>query len=162
MQPIDIGHTRQLFIDGTLIDSLRDVQQVLHHPQRCEPIISIDKAWEVGGVAYAVLFADDGLFRAWYRCTPEPDSNSTAKSLTAYAESDDGINWRKPSLGLVEFQGSMDNNLVSDDPDLVNFAPFKDDDAPAEARYKAIGRRGAVFSECQSRVNYGEPVRAQI
>ena len=146
MQPIDIGHTRQLFIDGTLLDSLRDVQQVLHHPQRCEPIISIDKAWEVGGVAYAVLFADDGLFRAWYRCTPEPDSNSTAKSLTAYAESDDGINWRKPSLGLVEFQGSMDNNLVSDDPDLVNFAPFKDDDAPAEARYKAIGRRGAVFS----------------
>ena len=63
MQPIDIGHTRQLFIDVILLDSSRDVQHVLHQPQRCEPIISIDKAWEVGGVAYAVLFADDGLCR---------------------------------------------------------------------------------------------------
>ena len=74
MQSIDIGHTRQLFIDGILLDSSRDVQHVLHQPQRCEPIISIDKAWEGGGVAYAVLFADDGLFRAWYRSTPEPGS----------------------------------------------------------------------------------------
>ena len=97
-------------------------------------------------MAYAVLLRDDGLCRAWYRCTPEPDTNSTAKSLTAYVESDDGISWRKPSLGLVEFQGSTDNNLVCDDPDLVNFAPFKDEDAPPVERYKAIGRRGKIFT----------------
>ena len=29
-----------------------------------------------------------------------------------YAESDDGINWEKPSLGLQEWKGSKDNNLV--------------------------------------------------
>ena len=146
MQPTQIGHIRQLFVDRHLIDSLHDVRHVLHQPERREPIIEIDKAWEVGGVAYAVLFVDDGIFRAWYRCTPEADTNSTAKSLTAYAESDDGITWRKPSLGLLEFQGSTENNLVSDDPDLVNFAPFKDADAPAAERYKAIGRRGAIFT----------------
>lgn len=146
MESIHIGNTRQLFVDGHLIDDLRDVRQVLHRPERRDPIIEIDRPWEVGGVAYAVLFEDDGLFRAWYRCTPEADTNSTAKSLTAYAESDDGIAWRKPSLGLVEFRGSTDNNLVSDDPDLVNFAPFKDGDAPPGERYKAIGRRGKIFT----------------
>ncbi|WP_159888457.1 hypothetical protein [Paenibacillus puerhi] len=30
----------------------------------------------------------------------------------AYAYSEDGINWIKPSLGTVEFQGSTDNNLI--------------------------------------------------
>ncbi len=29
-----------------------------------------------------------------------------------YAESKDGIHWEKPSLGLVEFEGSTDNNLL--------------------------------------------------
>ena len=146
MEPIRIGTTRQLFLDGHLIDSSRDLHHILHPPTQRDPIIEIDRPWEVGGVAYAVLFADDGLFRAWYRCTPEADTNSTARSLTAYVESDDGITWRKPSLGLVEFEGSTDNNIVSDDPDLVNFAPFKDGDAPPEARYKAIGRHGAIFT----------------
>ena len=31
---------------------------------------------------------------------------------TAYAESRDGIHWEKPSLGLVEFEGSRDNNIL--------------------------------------------------
>ena len=146
MEPIHIGSARQLFVDRYLIDALRDTRLVLHQPERREPIIEIDRPWEIGGVAYAVLFEDQGVYRAWYRCTPEADTDSTAKSLTAYAESDDGIHWRKPSLGLVEFQGSTDNNLVVNDPDLVNFAPFKDEMAPAAERYKAIGRRGAVFS----------------
>ncbi len=30
----------------------------------------------------------------------------------AYAESKDGIHWEKPNLGLVEFEGSTDNNLI--------------------------------------------------
>ena len=146
MESIRIGTARQLFLDSHLVANARDLQRVLHPPVQCDPIIEIDRPWEIGGVAYAVLLEDDGLFRAWYRCTPEADTNSTARSLTAYVESDDGITWRKPSLGLVEFQGSTDNNIVVGDPDLVNFAPFKDEDAPSEARYKAIGRRGAVFT----------------
>lgn len=30
----------------------------------------------------------------------------------AYAESDDGLHWVKPNLGLVEFEGSKDNNMI--------------------------------------------------
>ena len=32
--------------------------------------------------------------------------------LTCYAESHDGITWTRPSLGLFEFKGSKDNNIV--------------------------------------------------
>ncbi|MCW9709923.1 hypothetical protein L5B71_03325 [Avibacterium sp. 21-586] len=34
------------------------------------------------------------------------------KTGLAYAESKDGIHWTKPNLGLVEFEGSKDNNLI--------------------------------------------------
>ena len=32
--------------------------------------------------------------------------------IRLYAESPDGIHWTKPNLGLVEFQGSRDNNIL--------------------------------------------------
>lgn len=32
--------------------------------------------------------------------------------IRLYAESKDGIHWTKPNLGLVEFQGSRDNNML--------------------------------------------------
>ena len=142
--PVNISSTRQLFVDHDLIESLRDARLVLHQPSIRNSAIRMDRPWEIGGVAYAVMFKDGGRFRAWYRCIPEKDTNSTSSSCTAYAESDDGVKWHKPSLGIIEFQGSPDNNLVVNDPDLVNFSPFVDLglDVPPGARYKAIGRRG--------------------
>ena len=32
--------------------------------------------------------------------------------LPCYAESDDGVFWLRPSLGLVEYQGSKDNSIL--------------------------------------------------
>ena len=37
---------------------------------------------------------------------------STRITSLAYAESDDGIHWVKPNLGLVDFEGSKDNNML--------------------------------------------------
>ena len=34
--------------------------------------------------------------------------------LTLYAESDDGINWDKPKLGIFSFNGSTENNIIWD------------------------------------------------
>ena len=61
--------------------------------------------------------------------------------MTAYAESDDGIHWTKPKLGIIEFNGSSENNLVWDGP-AENLAVFRDDNPnchPAE-RYKSLAR----------------------
>ena len=59
-----------------------------------------------------------------------------------YAESRDGLHWVKPSLGLVEFQGSTANNIQ-----LLNthgMGVFKDTNPsePPKRRYKAFGMTG--------------------
>ena len=60
--------------------------------------------------------------------------------LTVYAESQDGMSWTKPSLGLFEFEGSKQNNILWMGEGAHNFAPFKDTnpDAPPSERYKAL------------------------
>jgi hypothetical protein len=55
-----------------------------------------------------------------------------------YQESDDCVHWRKPALGLVEFQGSKENNIVTTDPFLLGGQIFLDPLAPAEERYKLV------------------------
>ena len=61
-------------------------------------------------------------------------SLATPRAMTAF-------NWTKPSLGLIEFNGSKDNNIVWTEPG-INLAPFKDanPDAKPEEQYKAFIR----------------------
>ena len=57
--------------------------------------------------------------------------------LTCYAESSDGLTWTKPNLGLFEFNGDPNNNIVWD---LHGASVFRDDAAPnPQHRYKMIG-----------------------
>ena len=103
--PIDVGSTRQLFVDRHLIAERDDVDLQLHPPVRRETAIGIDFPWERYGVSYMVTFKDGDRFRAWYRCDPVPLDASQRKIVTAYAESNDGNHWHKPMLGIVEFDG---------------------------------------------------------
>jgi hypothetical protein len=66
---------------------------------------------------------------------------ATHPEFTCYAESRDGIAWEKPKLGLFEFNGLKENNIVWAGDDTHNFTPFKDanPDCAADARYKALG-----------------------
>ena len=57
--------------------------------------------------------------------------------LTCYAESDDGLTWTKPNLGLFEFNGNPNNNIIWD---LHGACVFRDDEASdPQKRYKMIG-----------------------
>ena len=56
--------------------------------------------------------------------------------LTCYAESDDGLTWTKPNLGLFEFNGNPNNNIVWD---LHGACVFRDDESDPQKRYKMIG-----------------------
>jgi len=93
-----------------------------------------------------VGFKDGERFRAWYR-VDAAGLTADRKSMTAYAESEDGIHWHKPKLGLIEFEGSKKNNLVWNG-DIVNLAVFRDDNPRAKPNeyYKAIGRKGDLFT----------------
>ncbi len=57
--------------------------------------------------------------------------------LALYAESDDGINWVKPSLGIFTFNGSCDNNIIWDLQVASVFSDREEEDP--DKRYKAIG-----------------------
>jgi len=107
-------------------------------------VLTTDQPWEGNTSAYYTIFRDGDLFRMYYRGSHWDETNNRAghREVTCYAESRDGIEWVKPDLGLFEFNGSKQNNIVWDGIGTHCFAVFKDENpaCPAAARYKAISR----------------------
>ena len=139
---IDIGSRRQLFIDDRFIESRSGVTLTMNPPvQHAEPVLTPDKPWEELGIgAYNTVWREpDGTFRLWYDALLKGGLPHEGARRLAYAESDDGIHWRKPELGLVSFRGSTRNNLLvphDERQSLQGATVFRDDRAPAEERYK--------------------------
>lgn len=151
--PVDIGSRRELFVDDALIDHLAGRAELrLHHPQPREISLVHDQPWEGPGSGFHSVFKDGAIYRMYYkaRYTILQVGNGAKASpppWLCYAESDDGIHWRKPNLGLIEFKGSTANNIVLGEENIgkLRTAPglpavFKDENpnVPADARYKAI------------------------
>lgn len=146
-EPIDIGSRLELFVDDHLIDKLSgDAQLRLHKPEAREVVLVTDEPWEGNTCAYYTVFADDDLFRMYYRGShfDVATRKTTHPEFVCYAESKDGIHWTKPKLGLFEFEGSKQNSIVHRGLGTHGFVPFKDANpsAPPEAKYKALGVGG--------------------
>jgi len=154
---VDIGSRRELFVDTFLVDQLKGQAQLrLHHPVPQEEVFVFDAPWEGSGSGYVSIFKDGDIYRMYYKGVQidpfkEFDEKIDKRYLRTiplcYAESDDGIHWRRPKLGLYEFRGSKANNIVVlyGNMDGVNVDPgaaavFKDDNPAAtpDARYKAV------------------------
>jgi hypothetical protein len=140
--PRDIGSRRELLVDDWLVESTDGVGLRLHPPTPREVSIVFDKPWEGNVSTYVTVFQDGDLYRMYYRGAhyDVATETTTHPEVVCYAESDDGIAWRKPELGVVEFDGSTANNIVWDGIGAHNFAPFLDANphAASDARYKAI------------------------
>ena len=146
MDTIKIDSRRELFVDDALIESMRDLRRVLNRPVPREIVLTCDAPWEGNNCAFATVFQDGDLYRMYYRGS-ELDWHGGKVSyphgqVTCYAESDDGIHWRRPTLGIVDFEGTKQNNiLLGVCKGSHNFTPFRDSNpacAP-EAQYKAVG-----------------------
>jgi len=118
-EPIDIGSRRELFVDEFLIETMRgDVRLALHHPVRREIVFQTDAPWEGNAAGYQSVFQDGPLYRLYYHggqyTTGGPATQALAEHpwTFCYAESDDGIHWRRPELGLHEYAGSTANNII--------------------------------------------------
>src|SRR5262249_24920974 len=94
--------------------------------------------------AYFTIFQDGDKFRMYYRGAhyDEQTKKEAHREVTCYAESKDGVHWTKPELGLFDFNGSKQNNIVWDNDGTHCFTPFLDANpaAAADAKYKAITR----------------------
>jgi hypothetical protein len=143
--PIDLGSRRELLVDRFLIESLSgEAKQTVQRPEPREVVLVTDEPWEGNTCAYYSIFQDGPLYRMYYRGSHYDTETQRAAhpEVTCYAESRDGIHWTKPKLGLFEFDGSKENNIVWSGIGAHCFTPFKDanPDCAADARYKAFAR----------------------
>ena len=131
-QVINVGSTKQLFLDDHVVGRTENVTRQLHRPVRHDgnPVLKADRPWEKAkGVVNlsggTVLFDEEaGHFKMWYRTSDMPmmsmehwrgsqdDLVPEGAYKVGYAVSDDGVHWEKPVLGLVESGGSKENNLI--------------------------------------------------
>lgn len=143
--PIPLGSRRELLVDHFLIERFTGAARLrLHHPERREIALVHDAPWEGSGTGYHKIFRDGGRFRMYYKAWSLKNPKQPSKLHIAYAESDDGIRWTKPDLGLIEFQGSHRNNILLAEVHggiAHDFSPFLDTNpqVAAAGKYKAVG-----------------------
>ena len=152
---VSIGTRRELFVDNFLIDKLSGKAELkLHNPEAKNIALVHNEKWEGNTSGYHSIFLDGNLFRMYYRGSQislSADKNAELEAhpfYYCYAESNDGINWRKPNIGLFNFEGSKNNNIVLASGEIGglqlnmgdNATMFKDEnpDAAPDARYKAV------------------------
>ncbi|MCC7085877.1 MAG: hypothetical protein IT427_12820, partial [Pirellulales bacterium] len=150
-------------MDDHLIDTMTNAKLTLHNPVAREVVIRHDAAWEGNTSTGHTIFQDGAKYRMYYRGTWHGQENrpkgAKLPGYLCYAESEDGIHWKKPELGLVEFAGSKSNNILWSREDsqrlwnipdslglwrervTINCSVFKDTnpDCPEDARYKMLG-----------------------
>ena len=120
---------RYLFLDledVTRIDRLtRKLHQAERHP--ANPVLRGESPWERSVSLYGTVLDDPetGRLRMWYLTGPSKEKSTEDMvmvrgrkclgniTLLGYAESEDGIEWEKPVLGQLDFEGSKENNHVS-------------------------------------------------
>jgi hypothetical protein len=141
-EPIALGSRRELFVDDFLIETLVGAELKLHRPDSRDVALVCDRPWEGNTSAYYTLFRDEERFRMYYRGAhfDEKTKKSAHPEFSCFAESRDGLAWEKSELGLFEFEGAKQNNIVWAGKGTHNFTPFKDGNPACEpdARYKAL------------------------
>ncbi len=152
----------EFLFDDMWVDRKAGVGRVLGKPRKeAEPILKPTMPWEGGGSGSGpILFdAEEQKFKMWYRAlvatstkavsaqddaTPSSERDLGGyRNFTCYAESGDGVQWVRPNLGLFEFEGSRENNILFEatskaDGVLYNVVKDPDDHDPAR-RYKGLG-----------------------
>lgn len=108
--PVSIGPESQLFVDDYLIHSRQGIIRIPHQPAKYpgNPILVADKPWEAANALSGGLYANGTIvfdpearqYRMYYN----------SAHLVAFSK--DGLDWTKPNLGIVSFEGSRENNIV--------------------------------------------------
>jgi hypothetical protein len=153
---LDVGTKKQLFIDDLVIDETRGVTRNLNQPAKYagNPVMIPLYPWEGRVTLYGTVWNDaDGEWRMWYQGYGGGAVPSMAKDISdspwkgfdasnllyviGYATSNNGIHWERPNLQLIDYKGSIDNNLVLSDASFANI--IKDTRDPDPNRlYKSL------------------------
>ena len=120
MRHVLLDERHQLLLDDLLIAEqkglTRRIGKVEKYPHN--PVIVPTEPHEgTGPMFFGTLVHDEGRYRCWY----QTQYLETHQEYFCYAESDDGLEWRKPALGVVEFNGSRNNNILLPLPEHMKF-----------------------------------------
>ncbi len=129
------GAQTHLFVDDADIARKENVVRRAHACEKLpEPVLEPEAPWERDGIdervyIYGTVLRDPGtgLFRMWYN----------RLDLVLYATSQDGLHWERPRLGLQEFNGSKENNIVY--PGLHSPSVVYNPEAEPDYRYTLLG-----------------------
>ncbi len=152
---VPIGSRRELFLDDFMIEQLSGKTHLrLHHPVFREVVIEYDAPWEGNASGSRTVLQDGDTYRMYYRgwnFKTLPGKVEESNPVACYAESQDGIHWVKPDLGIVEYEGSKQNNIIVDGIGAGNIMPVIDQNpaCPREERYKALAgikEEGGLFA----------------
>jgi len=120
-----VGSSVQTFLDNVLIESVLNITRRWHQPQRRSdgPVLQRDRPWEhtlyLNYDHIVLRDAEDGLFKCWYEDMhgplPHVSQNFGRFARKLYAESEDGLHWRKPELGIYEVDGRNTNIVLGDE-----------------------------------------------
>ena len=129
---------KQLFIDDFFIESLSGAHRVLNRPEKWTveaPFDTpMDRPWERERTEFSGVHYDErnDVFRAYYRAWID------GMELVCAVDSPDGVNWERPTLGLVKYDGSKENNIVNCPAGSVLWDSHEADD---EHRWKSIDNK---------------------
>jgi hypothetical protein len=144
-EPLAVGCAKQLFIDQRFIESAKGVQLAVNRPRLTgERLLTPEKPWEdmcLGG--YHSVIQEGDRIHLWYEVMDRRDMFEKHGNGVAYAFSTDGgKTWTRPNLGIIEYEGSKDNNLVIRDTHGEHVFRNRPD-APASERYCMFSARGS-------------------
>jgi hypothetical protein len=132
--PLALGTAKQLLFDDALIEAKEGFTTTMNPAMRSNtPVLTSEKSWERHGCSCPTVMLDEGIYKMWYTANGE---DGVAREC--YATSTDGIHWERPNLGLIDYQGSRNNNIIP----LRHETIFKDPSAEPERRFKSISGGG--------------------
>ncbi|MBQ4047024.1 MAG: hypothetical protein IJC93_01470 [Clostridia bacterium] len=145
---INIGTRLEPLWDDTILDPAKTTAELRRFsPVKREKVMEFGEPWEGDGCDYFNFLCDNGLWRMYYlawKITEDGRVPDHHEIRVCYAESRDGLHWEKPALGLCEFNGSKENNILLDEntQKFDNFFVFIDQNpnCPPEERFKAVAQ----------------------
>jgi hypothetical protein len=115
-KPVPAKGRTILLVDDHDILYRSGTRRVLHPPTKHaqNPLITEDKPWEMAiGWVSVHRDAKTGKYQLWYQAYAGKRAQlKTHECTVAYAESADGVTFTKPNLGLFDFNGDTNNNIV--------------------------------------------------
>jgi len=153
VQPVDIGTRKELFVDDYLIAKMKNVTLKLHRPERREVVFQGETAWEDNTMSFVRVLRDGEKIRLYYRASMFQQGDKRVP-VYALAESyDGGMTFSRPNLGIVEYEGSHENNIlkIAEVPNIP--PPFIDTNPNCrpDQRYKGLsGEWKMCFALCSA------------